>query len=140
MCFCFIIQPSFTILGSCIDHIRVLAIQTSYLIYLLCYFFYYFFQGRHGSWIYNYLYNQCQSPLLKLRVQTLFMGGLLNTTLCDKVCQWLATGQWFSTGTLVSSTNKTNCHDMAEILLKVALNTINQPNQTKFFMIETVSP
>ena len=47
--------------------------------------------------------------------------GVLNTTLCDKVCQWLATGQWFSLGTPVSSTNKTDHHDIAEILLKVAL-------------------
>ena len=30
-----------------------------------------------------------------------------DTTLCDKICQWIATGQWFSPGTLVSSTNKT---------------------------------
>jgi hypothetical protein len=42
----------------------------------------------------------------------------------DKVCQGLATGQWFSPGTLVSSTNKTDHHDITEILLKVALNTI----------------
>ena len=41
------------------------------------------------------------------------------------VCQWLATGQWFSVGILVSSTNKTDCHDITEILLKVALRTIN---------------
>jgi len=27
-----------------------------------------------------------------------------DTTLCDKVCQWLATGLWFSLGTPVSST------------------------------------
>ena len=53
--------------------------------------------------------------------------GVLDTTLCDKVCQWLATGRWFSLGTPVSSTNKTDCHDITEILLKVALNTINQP-------------
>jgi hypothetical protein len=33
-------------------------------------------------------------------------------------------GQWFSPGTPVSSTNKTDLHDIAEILLKVALNTI----------------
>jgi hypothetical protein len=37
--------------------------------------------------------------------------GVLDTTLCDKVCQWLATGQWFSAGTLVSSTNKTDRHN-----------------------------
>ena len=49
---------------------------------------------------------------------------LLYTTLCDKVCQWLAVGQWFSPGTLVSSINKTDCHDIIEILLKPALNTI----------------
>ena len=38
--------------------------------------------------------------------------------------QWLETGLWFSPRTLVSSTNKTYCHDITEILLKVALNTI----------------
>jgi hypothetical protein len=27
---------------------------------------------------------------------------LLDITLCDKVCQWLATGRWFSPGTSVS--------------------------------------
>ena len=51
----------------------------------------------------------------------------LNPTLCDKVCQWLATGRWFSPGTPVYSTNKTDCYDITEILLKVALSTINQP-------------
>jgi hypothetical protein len=49
---------------------------------------------------------------------------VLDTTLCDKVCQWLGTGQWFSPGTPVSSTNKTDHHDIAKILLKVALSTI----------------
>jgi hypothetical protein len=44
--------------------------------------------------------------------------GVLDTTLCDKVCQW------FSPGTPVSSTNKTDHHGITEILLKVALNTI----------------
>jgi len=47
------------------------------------------------------------------------------TTLCDKVCQWPVRGRWFSSGTPVSSTNRTDCHDITEILLKVALNTIN---------------
>jgi hypothetical protein len=47
--------------------------------------------------------------------------GVLDTELCDKVSQWLADGRWFSPGTPVSSTNKT------EILLKVTLNT-NTPN------------
>jgi hypothetical protein len=53
--------------------------------------------------------------------------GVLDATLCDKVCQWLATGRWFSTGTPVSFINETDRHDITEILLKMALNTINQP-------------
>jgi hypothetical protein len=47
----------------------------------------------------------------------------------DKVYQLLAHGRWFSPGTLASSTTKTGRHDIAEILLKVALNTINQSNK-----------
>jgi hypothetical protein len=62
--------------------------------------------------------NQCLSSL------TLWV--VLDTTLCDKVCQWLATGLWFSLCTPVSSTNKTDRHDITEILLKVTLNTIIQ--------------
>jgi hypothetical protein len=34
------------------------------------------------------------------------------TTLCDQVCQWLATGRWFSLGPPVSSTNKSDHHDI----------------------------
>ena len=49
---------------------------------------------------------------------------LSSQTLCDKVCQSLVASRWFSIGTLVSSTNKTDLHDIAGILLKVALNTI----------------
>ena len=52
--------------------------------------------------------------------------GVLDTTLYDKVCKLLATGQWFSPGTPIFSTNKTDRHDITEILLKVALNTITQ--------------
>jgi hypothetical protein len=50
--------------------------------------------------------------------------GVLDTTLCDKVCQWFAAGRWFSPGNQVSTTNKTDHHNITEILLKVALNTI----------------
>ena len=75
----------------------------------------------YGSWIYNYLCNQCLSPLMlwvriSIRVRC--------TTLCYKVCQWLATGRWFSPGPPFSSTNKTDCHNITEI----SLNTIKQTN------------
>ena len=44
----------------------------------------------------------------------------------DKVYQLLAHGRWFSPGTPASSATKTDRHDIAEILLKVALNTKDQ--------------
>ena len=81
----------------------------------------------YGSWIYNYLCNQCLSPLMlwvRISIRTRCR------TLCDKVCQWLATSWWFSPGPPVSSTNKTDRHDITEILLKMALNTIKQTKQT----------
>jgi hypothetical protein len=46
--------------------------------------------------------------------------GVLDTTLCDKVCHWLAAGWWFSPGAPFSATNKIDRHDITEILLKVA--------------------
>ena len=52
------------------------------------------------------------------------MVCVLDTALCDKVCQLLAIGRWFSLGIPVSSTNKTDRHDTTEILLKVVLSTI----------------
>jgi hypothetical protein len=52
-------------------------------------------------------------------------------TVSDKVYKLLAQGRWVSPGTPVSSTTYTSRHDIAEILLKVALNTINQINQIK---------
>jgi hypothetical protein len=41
----------------------------------------------------------------------------------DQVYQLLAHGRFFSLGTPASSTTKTSRHDIAEILLKVVLNT-----------------
>jgi hypothetical protein len=49
------------------------------------------------------------------------LPGVLNTIFFDEACQWLGTSQWFSP---VFSTNKTDHHDITEILSKVALKTI----------------
>jgi hypothetical protein len=65
-----------------------------------------------------HLCNQCLSPQ-KLWVRTPLRRDILDATLFDQVCQCLARGWWFSPGTPVSSTNKTDCHDITEILLKV---------------------
>ena len=90
---------------------------------LKCFFCQWAWPWSYDCWIYNYLCNQCLSPL-KLWVRTQLRRGVLDTTLCDKVCQLFATGRWFSPGTPVSSTNKTDRHDITEMLLKVALITI----------------
>ena len=47
--------------------------------------------------------------------------------------------QWFSPGTPVSSTNKTDRHNITEILLKVALITIKQTNKTYFSILHPVA-
>jgi hypothetical protein len=59
-----------------------------------------------------------------------------HATARDKAYQLLAHGRWFSPGIPASSTTKTGCHDIAEILLKVALKpprsnkrTINSVNE-----------
>jgi hypothetical protein len=75
------------------------------------------------SWTYNYICNQCLSPLT-LWVWIPLSRGVLDTTLWDKVCQWNAAGRWFSPDTTVFSTDKTDRHDLTDILLKVAFNSI----------------
>ena len=52
----------------------------------------------------------------------------------DKVCQWLTSGRWFSPGTPVSSTNKTDRRDIVEILLKVALSTIKLTTKNHYMV------
>jgi hypothetical protein len=66
-------------------------------------------------------------------------GCTLLAAASDKVYQLLAQGRWFSPGTPASSTTKTGRHDIAEILLKVALNTKNS-NSTAitFFSLKMV--
>jgi hypothetical protein len=83
----------------------------------------------YGSWIYNYLCNQHLSPL-KLRVRIPLMWDVLDTTLCDRVT-------WDRS--VVFSGYSGFHHDITEILLKVALNTINQTttnHSNKFWLID----
>jgi hypothetical protein len=82
------------------------------------------FQNCSISWIYNYLCNQCPSPIKLWFRLPLMARCVLDTTLCDTVCQWRTSGRWIYPGTPVSSNNKTGRHDITEIVLKMALNTI----------------
>jgi hypothetical protein len=50
--------------------------------------------------------------------------GVIDTTLFDQVYPWFTAGRWFSPGTSVSSTNKTNHHN-------ITVNTIN-PHQYQY--------
>ena len=56
----------------------------------------------------------------------------------DQVYQLLAHGGWLSPGTPASSTTKTGRHNIAEILLKVELNTINQIKSTNIKSFQLV--
>ena len=75
-----------------------------------------------NKWLLDYLTTHTSlSPIWRG-----FVPGFLNyikectrfATANDKVYQLLAHGRWFSPGTPVSSTTKTDRHDIAEILLK----------------------
>ena len=74
--------------------------------------------SSYGSWIYNYPSNPC---LLLLMLWVRISIRAMCATLCDKVRQRLATGWWFFQDPPVSSTNKTDHHDITEILLEVIL-------------------
>ena len=68
-------------------------------------------------------------------VRILLSQGALDTTLCDEICQWPETGWWFFPGTPVSSTNKTDRHDITEIWLKVALSATNLSLNLTFIVL-----
>ena len=97
-----------------------------------CYKFYKTFNTKGGVVTGCKLFNSSLSPIWRG-----FASGFI---ICKKECtrlaaasdkdyQSLAQGRWFSLATSASSTTKTGCHDddiITEILLKVALNTINK--------------
>ena len=82
----------------------------------------------YGSWIYNYVYlcNQCLSPL-KLWVSNPTHGEVywIQHYVIKFVSDLPQVGGFL--WVLRFPPNKTDRHDITEILLKVVLNTINQP-------------
>ena len=80
------------------------------------------------SWIYLTTHTSL-SPIrrgFELSLVNYKKGCIRLAAASDKVYQLLVHDRWFSPGTLASSTTKIDCHDIAEILLKLALNTINK--------------
>ena len=88
-------------------------------------------RGSGGSMSYVAGSNSSYKPItntawVRTRLCKLQKGYTRLAAACDKVYQLLVHGRWFSPGTPASSTTKTGRHDIAEILLKVALNTKNE--------------
>ena len=99
----------------------------NFVVYIILWQFYIYFGPLwlYGSLIYNYMRNQCLSPLqLWIRIILHILLCTRNNVMWKKI-QWLPTGRWFSPGIPFSSTNKTDRYDIIAILLKVALSTIN---------------
>jgi hypothetical protein len=84
-------------------------------------------QARMAQWVRSLDYLRTHTSLSP--IQRGFAPGFVNykkwctrlAVASDKAYQLLAHGRWFSPGTPASSTTKTGRHDIAEILLKVAL-------------------
>ena len=103
--------------------LKSLSLNTHTHIYI--YIYIYIYRGRRDSMVVGFTTTYAISAYhLKLWVRIPLRQGVLDTTLFDIVCKWLATGWWFSPGTLISSIIKTDRHNIAEILLKVVLNII----------------
>jgi len=90
--------------SNCICLVLIKSFYITWLLFILL------IGGCRGSdcmvvgFITTYIAYKYLSPLT-LWVQISLRWSVLDTTLCDKVCQWLATGRRFSPGTLLSSTN-----------------------------------
>jgi len=67
---------------------------------------------------------------VRSRLCTLQKGCTRLAAASDKAYQLLAHGRWFSPVTPASSTTKIGRHDIAELLLKVALSTKKSTNQS----------
>jgi hypothetical protein len=118
-----------------------------FIIYYYYYFFFYYhitFQNRGPGWLNelsvglpNSLYKSITNTTwVRARLCKLQKGLTPLAAASDKVYQLLANGLWFSPGTPASSTINTGRHDIAEILLRVALNTINQIKSNHFKIFE----
>ena len=109
--------------------------QCNCLLFLLFFFFssfvifVLFFPNCYCAFVSKHLFSNMRGVVAVIAWWVRISIRVRCTALCDKVCQWLATDCWvvFSCPP-VSSTNKTDRHDVTALLLKLALNTIKQTN------------
>jgi hypothetical protein len=105
-----------------IYHIHAMCITSISIIYILCTFDSYVPRAQGSNNSYKPITN---TTWVRARLCKLQKGRTRLASASDKVYQF-AHGRWFFPGTPASSTTKIDRHDIAEILLKVALNTKNQ--------------
>jgi len=88
-------------------------------------FYIFNFQVMNYGWfmVLSATFNDISAISHGARLGKLQKGCTRLATASNKAYQLLAHGRWFSPSTPVSSTTKTGRHDIAEILLKVALST-----------------
>ena len=96
---------------------------TSVASYLFLYDIYKITRETYCYFLENFKIIQGLGWLNELPIRRGFVPGwcIRLAAASDKVYQLLTHGRWFSPGTPASSTTKTGRHDIAEILLKVAL-------------------
>ena len=107
-----------------------------------CYIFSVSFCCKGPGWLNELGVGLSNNSYKPITIRRRFVHGFVNyekgctrlAAASDKVYQLLAHGRWFSPGTPASSTTKTDRHGIAEILLKVALNT-KKSNQIKSFIV-----
>jgi hypothetical protein len=102
---------------------------------IMMYDVYWYCQMKKNEWLWKFwkkggVVERCEFESRSWR-------GVLDT-LCDSLSMTCDRSMFFP-GTLVYSTNKTDSHDITEILLKVALNIINQtkPNLNVAYLAKT---
>ena len=78
-------------------------------------------RGPGGSMSQDYLATRTSLSPIRRGLAPGFVNYNSNRSASEQVYQLLVHGRWFSPGTLASPTTKTGRHDIAEILLKVAL-------------------
>ena len=107
---------SLTVIGG-VCFVRCLVVWVAFCRSL---FFYFLFLLAIVSSVFllvtGYPFNIFKLFLIRIFIQYILSWRCVqDTTLCDKVCQLLATCQWFSPVVTVSATNYTYIHDRPEI-------------------------
>ena len=85
--------------------------------------------------VFTTTYNLCDQSLSPLMLWVRISIRARRTTLCDKVCQWLATGRWFSPGPPISDSIINQFNSTTVLYLAFSLPTFSTPYIVGFFFV-----